>query len=198
MPTAIDVSSVVGLTAVGALTANILMGLLIASGYNPRRQWPRRSIKIFPFHNWIGYIALALAVLHPSIMLFSDTYRFRIIDPWPLEPPQQPWTNTPGALALYLVAFIVITSHFRRARDSTAASCTTPTTPRRLFYARDPVDPLLQNRPMDWIDAEGGRVMRAGGGGRDRDVIARGGPSAARPATPATAARRTASHTDDD
>jgi len=37
VPTAIDVSSVVGLIAVGALTANILMGLLMSSGYNPRR-----------------------------------------------------------------------------------------------------------------------------------------------------------------
>jgi methionine sulfoxide reductase heme-binding subunit len=158
VPTALDVSSVVGLIAVGALTANILMGLLMGSGYNPRRQWPRRPIKIFPFHNWIGYIALALAVLHPSIMLFSDTYRFRVIDIlWPLESPQQPWINTLGAVALYLVAFIVITSYFRRALGfhrwkllhytNYAAAC--------VFYVHGILsDPLLQNRPTDWIDAE--------------------------------------------
>jgi methionine sulfoxide reductase heme-binding subunit len=158
VPTAIDVSSVVGLIAIGALTANILMGLLMTSGYNPQRQWPRRRIKIFPFHNWTGYTALALAVLHPSIMLFSDTYRFRVVDIlWPLSSPQQPSINTLGAIALYLVALVVITSYFRRAfgfrrwkqlhYTTYAAAC--------VFYVHGIFsDPLLQNRPVDWIDAE--------------------------------------------
>ena len=52
MPTAIDISSVVGLTAVGLFPAQILMGLLLSVGYNPIRQWPRqRWIKLFTFHN---------------------------------------------------------------------------------------------------------------------------------------------------
>ena len=38
MPTAIDISSVVGLIAVGMFTAQILMGLLLSVGYNPIRQ----------------------------------------------------------------------------------------------------------------------------------------------------------------
>jgi hypothetical protein len=57
LPTAIDVSSVVGLVAIGALTGNILLGLLISSGYNPLRRWPRRRIKLFTLHNWTGYTA---------------------------------------------------------------------------------------------------------------------------------------------
>jgi len=158
MPTAIDVSSVVGLIAVGALTANILMGLLVASGYNPQRRWPRRHIKIFPFHNWTGYIALALAVLHPSIMLFSDQYRFRAVDIlWPLSSPQQPWINTLGAVALYLVAFAVITSYFRRVFGFHTWKTLHYTTyaAAGVFYVHGILsDPLLQNRPVDWSDAE--------------------------------------------
>ena len=80
MPSAIDVSSVVGLVAVGALTANILLGLLISTGYNPVRKWPRRRIKLFLFHKWTGYSALAVAALHPSLILLSTTARFRPLD----------------------------------------------------------------------------------------------------------------------
>ena len=70
LPTAIDVSSVVGLIAVGIFTVQILIGLLLSVGYNPIRQWPRlRWFKLFTFHNWLGYIGLATALTHPLILL---------------------------------------------------------------------------------------------------------------------------------
>src|SRR5207302_2794020 len=113
---AIDLSSVVGLVAVGLLTANILLGLLISSGYNPTRRWPRRRVKLFPFHKWTGYSALAVAFVHPVILLFSSTAGFRPLDiAFPIRSPTQPFENTLGAAALYLVAFAVITSYFRYA-----------------------------------------------------------------------------------
>ena len=80
MPTAIDVSSVVGLAAVGIFTAQILLGLLLSVGYNPLRQFPRRRLKLFTLHNWLGYIGLATALVHPSILLFSSTAGFRLLD----------------------------------------------------------------------------------------------------------------------
>src|SRR4029077_16791597 len=80
VPTAIDVSSVVGLVAVGIFTAQILLGLLLSVGYNPLRQFPRQPLKLFTFHNWLGYIGLATAALHPTILLFSSTAGFRIGD----------------------------------------------------------------------------------------------------------------------
>jgi methionine sulfoxide reductase heme-binding subunit len=158
LPTAIDVSSVVGLVAVGILTANILLGLLISTGYNPTRRWPRRRIKLFRFHNWTGYTALAVAAVHPSILLLSSTAGFHLFDILlPTSSPQQPTVNTLGAVALYLVAFAVTTSYFRHAigfhrwkvlHYSTYAAAA-------VFYAHGILsDPLLQNRPVDWIDAE--------------------------------------------
>jgi predicted ferric reductase len=158
LPTAIDVSSVVGLIAVGILTANILLGLLISTGYNPTRRWPRRRIKLFRFHNWTGYAALAVAALHPSILLLSSTAGFHLFDILlPTWSPQQPTVNTLGAVALYLVTFAVTTSYFRHAigfhrwkvlHYSTYAAAAA-------FYAHGILsDPLLQNRPVDWIDAE--------------------------------------------
>ena len=158
MPSAIDVSSVVGLIAVGILTANILLGLLVSTGYNPVRRWPRRRIKLFLFHKWTGYTALAVAALHPSIILLSSTAQFRLFDLLvPIWSPTQPFENTLGAVALYLVAFAVATSYFRyvigfhrwkQFHYVTYAAA-------GVFYIHGILaDPLLQNRPVDWMDAE--------------------------------------------
>jgi methionine sulfoxide reductase heme-binding subunit len=166
MPTAIDVSSVVGLIAVGMFTAQILLGLLVSVGYNPTRRWPRRRVKLFTFHNWLGYIALATAFVHPVILLLAevplgksgDVARFRLLDlVFPIDSPVQPLPNTLGAIAFYLVAFVVLTSYFRRVfgyrnwklLHYTAYAAAT------VFYVHGVLaDPLLQNRPVDWIDAE--------------------------------------------
>ena len=37
MPTAVDVSGTIALGAVGLLTLNLLLGVLLSVGYNPRR-----------------------------------------------------------------------------------------------------------------------------------------------------------------
>src|SRR3954468_5141382 len=115
LPTAIDISSVLGLIAVGIFTAQILLGLLLSVGYNPRRSWPRQNVKLFTFHNWLGYIGLATVLVHPLILLFSSTAGFRLFDIFvPIWSPTQPFPTTLGAIALYLVTFVVLTSYFRR------------------------------------------------------------------------------------
>jgi predicted ferric reductase len=113
--TAIDASSYAGLVAMGLLTVNILLGLLLSTRYNPQKQWPHRKIKIFQIHNWTGYTALAVALLHPLILLVADLkVPFRLIDIlYPVHSPVQPLYNTIGAIALYLLVFVVVTSYFR-------------------------------------------------------------------------------------
>ena len=156
--TAIDVSSVIGLIAVGVFTAQILLGLLLSVGYNPVRRWPRRRVKLFTFHNWLGYIGLATALTHPSVLLLSSTAGFRLFDiVVPIWSPTQPFENTLGGIALYLVAFVVLTSYFRRvfghhrwkqlhyAAYGAAA----------VFFVHGTLaDPLLKNQPVDWLDGE--------------------------------------------
>ena len=159
MPTAIDISSVAGLIAVGLFTAQILMGLLLSVGYNPIRQWPRqRWIKLFTFHNWLGYIGLATAFLHPIILLFSSTAGFRLFDiAVPIWSPTQPIPSTLGAVAFYLVAFVVLTSYFRRVfgRHRWKQLHYTAYAAAAAFYVHGVwADPLLKNRPVDFIDAE--------------------------------------------
>ena len=112
--TMLDLSTYAALGAMGLLTANILLGLLLSTRYNPTTRWPRRRINLFAFHNWTGYIALAVAVLHPVLLLFCKKPTFRIIDIlFPVWSPAQPLENTLGGLALYCLIFVVVTSYLR-------------------------------------------------------------------------------------
>jgi predicted ferric reductase len=163
MPSAIDVSSVVGLTALGMFTAQILMGLLLSVGYNPIRSWPRqRWIKLFTFHNWLGYIGLATVAVHALILLKATNKAggplFRLFDILvPIWSPVQPIPNTLGATAFYLIAFVVLTSYFRRVfgHHNWKLLHYTAYAGAAVFYVHGVwADPLLQNRPIDWIDAE--------------------------------------------
>ena len=159
LPTAIDISSVVGLIAVGLFTAQILMGLLLSVGYNPIRQWPRqRWIKLFTFHNWLGYLGLATAFIHPLTLLASATAGFRLFDIFvPIWSPVQPLPTTLGAIAFYVIAFVVLTSYFRRAfgRHRWKQLHYVAYAAATVFFVHGVwADPLLQNRPIDWIDAE--------------------------------------------
>jgi predicted ferric reductase len=113
--TALDLASYAGLAAMTLLTVNLLIGLLMAVKYNPAREWPHRRINTFQLHNWTAYIALAVACVHPVILLFSDKVHFRVIDIiYPLNGPKQPSINTLGAIALYALLLVVVTSYFRR------------------------------------------------------------------------------------
>jgi predicted ferric reductase len=158
LPTAIDVSSVTGLIAIGIFTAQILLGLLLSVGYNPLRRFPRRRIKLFTFHNWLGYIGLATAFTHPLILLFSATAGFRLFDIFvPIWSPMQPFENTLGAIALYLVTFVVVTSYLRRlyAHHTWKLLHYTAYAAAAVFFLHGILaDPTLKNQPVDWIDAE--------------------------------------------
>jgi hypothetical protein len=111
----IDLASYAGLGAVTLLTANLLIGLLMAVKYNPVRSWPHRRISTFQLHNWTAYMALAVAGVHPVILLFSSRVHFHVLDLlYPIHSPKQPGINTLGAVALYMLVIVVGTSFFRR------------------------------------------------------------------------------------
>lgn len=162
-PSAIDISSVVGLVAVGVFTAQILFGLLLSIGYNPVRQWPRlRWFKLFTFHNWLGYIGLAAAAAHALILLTTKDKIggpvFRLLDiVVPISSPVQPIPNTLGAIAFYLIAVVVLTSYFRTlfGRRRWKQLHYTAYAAAAVFYVHGVwADPLLQNRTPDFVDAE--------------------------------------------
>lgn len=157
---AIDLSGTIALGAVGLLTLNLLLGLLLSVGYNPTRQWPRQHIKLFTFHNWTGYVAFFAIVLHAGALLFSSEPKFRLYDVLvPIESPVQPFANNLGALGFYLVTIVVVTS-LKRVRTLLGRHWwkilhfTTYAAAIVFFTHGIIADPLLQGRPVDFIDAE--------------------------------------------
>jgi DMSO/TMAO reductase YedYZ heme-binding membrane subunit len=158
---ALDLSNDAGLVAVGLLTLNLLLGLLLSVKYNPVRRWPHRRIDTVTLHNWTGYAALAASFIHPVILLFSATAGFGLIDLlWPIDAPKQPFVNALGALAFWLLLFVVATSVLWQERRAIS---------RRLWkrfhlatYAMFPLyavhaivtDPSLKDRPIDPLDGE--------------------------------------------
>ena len=110
----LDLCSYLGLGAVGAVVINLLIGLLLSMRYSPVRLWPHRHINLFALHRWTAYIAIALVLAHPTVLLFLHTPRFRIFDVlWPVHSYLQPTLNTIGAIALYLLVLVLVTSLLR-------------------------------------------------------------------------------------
>jgi DMSO/TMAO reductase YedYZ heme-binding membrane subunit len=156
--TALDLSADIGLLAVFLGTANICLGQLIAVRYSPWRLWPHRRINIFVVHNWTAYLLMASVLIHPLILLFSTNSRWRLLDvALPVQSPVQPIENTVGAVSLYLIMLVLLTSYFRlrlgRPRwklfhylTYVAAVC--------FFFHGILADPNLKGSPVDPLDGE--------------------------------------------
>jgi predicted ferric reductase len=159
--TILDLSAYVGLAAVGAITLNLFLGMLMAFRYSPLRSWPHHRFNYFRVHNWTGYIALAVSALHPVILLFNKDPRFRIVDIlYPVHSPQQPLDNTIGAIALYLLAFVVVTSYMRLRLGRhlwKSFHFSIYFAAAALFWHSLFTDPSLKNVPVDWLD--GGKLF---------------------------------------
>lgn len=159
--TVLDLSAYVGLAAVGAITLNLFLGLLMAFRYSPHRSWPHHRFNYFRIHNWTGYIALALSAVHPVVLLFNKDPRFRLLDVvYPVHSPQQPFDNSIGAIALYLLAFVVVTSYLRLRIGRhlwKSFHFSIYFAAAALFWHSLFTDPSLKNAPVDWFD--GGKLF---------------------------------------
>lgn len=111
----IDISSYIGLAAAGVMTANLFIGLLLSTHYNPVTHWPRRRVPLFNLHKWSGYSALFLALLHPAWLPLAKDAHFTVWNVfYPFSAPVQPWINSVGALAAYTLIFVVTTAYLRQ------------------------------------------------------------------------------------
>ncbi|MDB4898532.1 MAG: Ferric reductase domain protein transrane component, N-terminal domain [Gemmatimonadetes bacterium] len=155
---AIDLSNYAGLAALGLLTFNILLGVLVTTHYNPVRRWPHHRINTVKIHNFAGWAALAATLLHPAFLLFQSRVVFRVLDLfYPVDAPKQPWVNTAGAAAAYVLILVVITSYFRfqigRRWWKRLHFTTYLLFP--LFAVHSLLtDPTLKDLPIDYLDGE--------------------------------------------
>ncbi len=112
--TLLDLCSYLGLGAVGAVTVNLLLGMLLSLRYSPVRLWPHRRIDLFALHRWTAYAAIVLIVTHPAVLLLLKSPRFGLMDVlWPVQSYLQPKLNLAGAGALYLLVLVLVTSLLR-------------------------------------------------------------------------------------
>lgn len=157
----LDLSAYVGLVAVGVVTLNLFLGMLMAFRYSPHRSWPHRRFNYFRLHNWSGYVALSVSLLHPAILLLNRDPRFRLMDlVYPIHSPSQPLENTFGAIAFYLLAFVVVTSYIRLRLSRhlwKSFHFSIYFAAAALFFHSLFTDPALKGDPIDWFD--GGKVF---------------------------------------
>ena len=154
----IELSNYAGLAAIGLLTANILIGLLLAIKYNAVRRWPHRRINTVQIHNLTGYAALAAALVHPALLLLPSRVAFTVVDLLlPINAPKQPLVNTAGAAATYLLLLVVATSYarFRIGRRWWKRIHFTTYALFPLYAVHSMLtDPTLGDHPIDWLDGE--------------------------------------------
>jgi len=161
----LDWSSTLGLIATGVLSFNLLLGILLSTAYRRSAIWKRmpafvRGISLDDLHNWTAYIALALALAHPLLLLMDPALRYRLADILVgVTAPHQPVWTLLGSLALYALVVVVITTQkvvkrrlgFRAWKNIHLISYGTAL----LFVIHGIVmDPELKDRPVDWFDAE--------------------------------------------
>ena len=161
-----DLTTYLGLAAVYLLSVNVLLGLLMGARYNPWKRWPHKRINLLKLHNWTAYVALALSAAHPIPLLFVAKPRFGLADLlYPVSSPEQPTINTLGAIALYLLAFTVVTSIFRaeigRQRWKPLHYLTYVVAGLLIVHGAL-TDQHLDNSPVDLLDAEKLGIIIAG------------------------------------
>ncbi|HXC96036.1 MAG TPA: ferric reductase-like transmembrane domain-containing protein [Edaphobacter sp.] len=112
--TLLDLCSYLGLGAVGAVTVNLFLGMLMSLRYSPVRHWPYRHVNIFALHQWTAYLAVFFTITHPVILLFLKAPHFGWMDVlWPIHSYLQPKLNLAGAGALYLILIVFVSSLLR-------------------------------------------------------------------------------------
>lgn len=157
----LDLCAYLGLGAVGAVTINLLLGMLITLRYSPVQRWPHRRINVFAMHRWTAYLALMFTLAHPAVLLLLKQPRFRVIDLlWPIHSPLQPKLNLAGAGALYLLLLVLVTSLLRtRIGRPLWRSLHYLVFPAAvlLFLHSILTDPLLKDGHPDLLD--GGKVF---------------------------------------
>ena len=161
----LDISSTIGLIATAVLTFNLLLGMLLSTAYRRSPLWKKlpgwlKKISVDDLHNWTAYVALVLALAHPLLLLPDASLRYRLVDiVWPAHAPHQPFQTVLGALTLYALIVVIITTQkavkrklgFRSWKNIHLISYGTAL----LFIIHGiMMDPELKDRPVDWLDGE--------------------------------------------
>lgn len=159
--TVLDIISYLGLAACGTMSVGLLLGMVLASKYDPVISWPHRKLPLFKLHNILGYVTLVLVLAHPLMLLFATGQGFGLLEILvPVFAPKQPFENTLGAIALYGVLVVVATSYFRKRmtfRRWKAIHYTNYLTVLTFVFHSLLTNPNLNDKEVDYTD--GGKIF---------------------------------------
>jgi len=161
----LDISGSMGLVACGSLTINSILGMFLGTQFKNTNYWKQlpRFINKYPIidlHNLTAYTSIGFVCLHIIFLLLhqeSGFTLFHILNP--LNAPKQPSIVLLGVLSFYSLIVVLITSQklirkqlsFRVWKNIHLIAYATSF----LFLIHGVLmDPLLKDRPTDWLDAE--------------------------------------------
>lgn len=151
----IELSGIIGMVALTALTLNFAIGISI---------WSRLVIKIpynltlLGLHKFTGYTAAITILLHIVLIPLDPASEFTwgdlLLPAWTKH---QPLANTFGSVAFYLIGVVVVSSFYKdkirlpiwRTLHFFSYFAIVPLVLHSVI-----TDPKLQDRPIDWFDAE--------------------------------------------
>jgi predicted ferric reductase len=153
----IEISGIIGMIALAALAANFLVGITIWSARPLPFQLPY-GLTLLQLHKFTGYSAAISILVHilliPLDPLSGFTWGDLVLPVWTEH---QPLANTFGAVALYLLTIVIISSYYK----SKIKLATWRVLHFLSYFAAVPLilhsvitDPKLKDRPIDWFDAE--------------------------------------------
>lgn len=151
----IDLSNVMGLTALAMIVINLMLGLFIWGRIRlPLPKW----LPMLKAHKLTGYAAAIFLVLHVILIPFIPDSGFRWRDLLlPLWTRHQPYIHSLGALAFYLLVVVILSSYYKkRIRYALWRRL------HYLSYGAAPLllihglfsDPALKDRHIDYEDGE--------------------------------------------
>lgn len=161
----LDISGSMGLMACGALTINSILGMFLGTLFKNTTYWKQLPvfIKKYPIinlHNFTAYTSITFVCLHLIFLLLHQESKFTLLHLInPLNAPKQPTIVLLGVLSFYSIIIILITSQklirkqlsFRVWKNIHLIAYSTSF----LFLIHGVLmDPLLKDRPTDWLDAE--------------------------------------------
>ncbi len=151
----IELSGIIGMIGLAALASNFLMGICIWSNIKLALPYNLTFLQLHKFTAYTAAIAILLhIVLIPLDPLSGFTWTDLLLPAWTQH---QPLANTFGSVAFYLIGIVVISSYFKeqiklplwRSLHYLSYFGVVPLVLHSII-----TDPKLQDRPIDWFDAE--------------------------------------------
>jgi predicted ferric reductase len=160
-----ELSGSLGLIATVILTCNMVLGMMLSTSFK-KTNWglklPEKikSLDIYNLHNYTAYIALCFVLAHVILIPLDAANKFTYLDIlWPANAPHQSNIVFLGTFSFLALITVIITTQkvvkqklrfslWKKIHLISYATCI-------LFVVHGLLmDPLLKDRPTDWIDAE--------------------------------------------